>query len=342
MLRYAIALSLCLGILAGCSQSTPVVSKAPAPGPSTPIKVGDFQLNNPIDAGNVTLIPISYNKPISKQQEGNFITLGEAKKEGVVEIMEREGGEVSSLTVTNKGTRPILLLGGELLLGGKQDRIVARDVIVPPGKTVNVEVFCVEHDRWDGETQHFEYKDSVVPEKVRQAAAYDGQEAVWGEVGKVNEQAVFARGGTIAAGLSSETVTKAINSNLPKVLEGLKSQKDVVGVIYVLNGRIQSADLFGNPRIFEAAKESLVRGYLADGAPDASKPTFKIEMGTCRKFLEEILQDRDKRSKAQANGAAAEMSGRNVRGLELHMPSMTREDMAGSGYLHGNYAPKKH
>lgn len=336
MLRYAIALTICFGVLTGCSQSDTVAAKPPTPASPTTIKLGDFQLNNPIDAGNVTLIPISYNKPMT-QQEGNFITLGEAKKAGVVEITEREGEEVNSLTVTNKGDRPILLLGGELLLGGKQDRIVARDVVVPAGKTMNVEVFCVEHDRWDGKTEHFEYKDAVVPEKVRQAAAHDGQEAVWGEVAEYNLKGGHARGGTIAAGLSSDTVTKAVSNHLPKVLDSFKSQKNVVGVIYVLNGRIQSADLFGNPRIFDAAKESLLRGYLADGAPEESNPGFKIDSGTYRKFLEEILQDRDKRSRSTTNGVALDMDAKNVRGVELNMPAME----AVGGYVHGNYAPKK-
>ena len=112
----------------------------------------------------------------------------------------------------------------------------------------------------------------------------------------------------------------------------------VVGVIYVLNGRIQSADMFGNPRIFDAARESLVRGYLADGAPDASKPSFTVDAGTCRKFLEEIVQDRDTRSKAKAGSIAFDMDAKNVRGVELSTPSMMKEQ---GGFLHGNYAPKK-
>lgn len=340
MLRYAIAITMCLGILMGCGPSEPVAAKDTAVKDTpTAIKVGDFQLNNPIDAGNVTLIPIIHNKPMPKQQEGNFITLGEAKKEGVIVIQEREEEEVSSLTVTNKGARPILLLGGELLLGGKQDRIVARDVVIPPGKTMNVEVFCVENNRWDGENQHFEYKGAVVPEKVRQAAAYDGQEAVWGKVAEYNESGGLPGAGTIAAGLSSETVTKAINGHLPKVLESLKGQKNVVGVIYVLNGRIQSADLFGSPRIFDAAKEGLIRGYLADGVPAASKPSFKVETGTYRKFLQEILEDRDARSRMGGNGAAAKMDAKNLRGMELNMPA-SQGEVSSYNYLHGNYAPK--
>jgi hypothetical protein len=46
-----------------------------------------------------------------------------------------------------------VLIAGEMILGGKQDRIVGHDCIIEAGNTpVPLDVFCVEHGRWSGES----------------------------------------------------------------------------------------------------------------------------------------------------------------------------------------------
>lgn len=57
------------------------------------------------------------------------------------------GAQVSLLTVTNNGPHPALLLEGELLEGGQQHRTCARDVVLGPGETRDIDTFCVEAGR---------------------------------------------------------------------------------------------------------------------------------------------------------------------------------------------------
>jgi hypothetical protein len=65
------------------------------------------------------------------------------------------GAQVARLTVTNNGPHPALLLEGELLEGGQQHRICARDVVLGPDETRDIDTFCVEAGRWEaGETSH--------------------------------------------------------------------------------------------------------------------------------------------------------------------------------------------
>lgn len=338
MFRYAVAFTLCLGLIAGCSSDHPTVSTPPAPQTAS-VKVGDYTLQPPIYAGSVALVPVSMNKPLP-QQEGNFITLSEARKEGSVVISELESEDVNALKVENKGSRPLLLLGGDLLMGGKQDRIVARDVIIPPGKTVNVEVYCVEHGRWDDQSEHFEFKETVVPNDVRQAAAHEGQDAVWKEVDGYNQaNGSFEGSLSVSKGLSTEKVQKSISENVPKVMDALKEQKNVVGFIYVRNGELQSMDLFGNPKVFDIAKGSLLKGFLADGASFAAKKEAQVDMNACRKFLEHILKDRDAKPKRSAKaGESVAYETSYARGVEVgSLPSSS----AGTSLVHGNYSPKK-
>ena len=64
------------------------------------------------------------------------------------------GASVNQLVLINRGKRPLVLLAGELISGGKQDRIIAKDRIVAPGADpLPLDVFCVEHGRWSSGSQ---------------------------------------------------------------------------------------------------------------------------------------------------------------------------------------------
>ena len=66
------------------------------------------------------------------------------------------GSQVNQLVLMNRGKRPLLLLAGEVVSGGKQDRIIGKDRIVPIGSApLPLDVFCVEHGRWTGDSMQF-------------------------------------------------------------------------------------------------------------------------------------------------------------------------------------------
>ncbi len=62
--------------------------------------------------------------------------------------------EIPTLQVTPTGSQPVLLLDGDLLIGGKQDRIAIGSTLLPSGTTTAIAVRCVEPDRWSGSMQH--------------------------------------------------------------------------------------------------------------------------------------------------------------------------------------------
>src|SRR5262249_15075154 len=67
---------------------------------------------------------------------------------GLVDVREKDGGTVQELLVTSHAGRPVILFEGEILLGAKQNRMVAHTVVIAPGTTVVVPVGCVERGRW--------------------------------------------------------------------------------------------------------------------------------------------------------------------------------------------------
>ena len=58
--------------------------------------------------------------------------------------------------LVNNSKRPLLLLAGEIVTGGKQDRVIGKDRIVPAeSDPVDLSVFCVEPGRWVATSEHF-------------------------------------------------------------------------------------------------------------------------------------------------------------------------------------------
>ncbi|MCB9894845.1 MAG: hypothetical protein H6839_10370 [Planctomycetes bacterium] len=81
------------------------------------------------------------------------LTLEQALKSG--DCVIRESGKRGEVTAEVKGKRPVLALTGELLLGGMQDRLVARSTLLEPGKH-NLPVFTAETWQWPAGTEPFE------------------------------------------------------------------------------------------------------------------------------------------------------------------------------------------
>src|SRR5437016_13402313 len=93
------------------------------------------------------------------------------------------GASVNQLVLINRSKRPLLLLAGELVSGGKQDRVIGKDRIVPVGAPpLPLDVFCVEHGRWTGSSQ-FAAAKTIVHPSVRERAAVDQKQTeVWDAV----------------------------------------------------------------------------------------------------------------------------------------------------------------
>ena len=71
-----------------------------------------------------------------------------------VDVAERaDAPTVSELVVRNVGDRVALLLEGELLEGGWQQRALVHDLLLAPGAPMTISVACVEHGRWAGSSR---------------------------------------------------------------------------------------------------------------------------------------------------------------------------------------------
>jgi uncharacterized membrane protein YgcG len=162
------------GLGLACSWSSRVLEASPLSSqPSTAIAVraagspvrADWRVGAPIAFERLTVFPVISDQPTASVE---FITLDQGLRSGKVIITELgangrtrridrrqigDGAEVNRLALTNNSGKALVLIAGEMILGGKQDRIVGHDCIIEAGNVpVPFDVFCVEHGRWSGES----------------------------------------------------------------------------------------------------------------------------------------------------------------------------------------------
>ncbi len=168
---------------------------------------GDYKLLAPISHGDLTIFPVV---SITSHDTAQFLTLDEGIRSGEVQVMERgnlgsmirhlppgrpytDSAQVNQLVLVNNSKRPLILLAGEVVTGGKQDRVVGKDRIVPAeSDPVDLSVFCVEHGRWVGSTGKFDTHASVMAQpSVRKRAMADAdQSKVWEAVSSAKASVV--------------------------------------------------------------------------------------------------------------------------------------------------------
>jgi len=195
---------------------------------------------------------------------GDYITLDMAQAGNCVVIKERSNASVPTVLIKNTGKRPIYIMAGEIIIGGKQDRMVSFDIIIPAGKEIEVEVRCVEHGRWHGASAQFSPGGAVGSKKVRTALQFKTQHDVWDEVEKMcEEHDIASSSGTYGALLSSGDIDDKSKPFLDAMNKGLQ-RENMVGLIMALNGEIVCVDMFMNPDFFARVKEKLLKAYVLD------------------------------------------------------------------------------
>ena len=145
------------------------------------------QVGAPIAEGPMAVFPVYRKGPSAIE---SYLTLDEAIDQKVIILTEKgSSGSVPLVIIKNTGSLPIYISAGEVIIGGKQDRMVSYDVIIKPGKEMTVEVRCVEHGRWHAErSANFSSGKSMGSLKTRTAVQYKDQGEVWSEVAKENEK----------------------------------------------------------------------------------------------------------------------------------------------------------
>jgi hypothetical protein len=220
-----------------------VFGGVPGPDPVPGKPEGEWRLLGPVSYENLSIFPVV---SASSYDTSYFLTLDEGLANGEVQVREQgsegmvrnrdgvirpaysNGASVNQLVLINRSKRPLLLLAGELVSGGKQDRIIGKDRLVPAGsEPLPLDVFCVEHGRWSAGASFKDAKTIVHPSVREQAAVQQDQTRVWSAVrsGTTADVTAGAPAGIAGgSGAGSASPPPAAKLAAPAIAETIESE----------------------------------------------------------------------------------------------------------------------
>jgi len=195
----------------------------------------------------------------------SITTLDEARGRGELAISERGQATVPELAVDNRLSTPVLLLAGEILAGGKQNRVVTEDLLLPPHSgTRPLGVYCVEQGRWASSGGGFRASGAVASAGVRaRVMAKSDQTAVWSAV---REYASNLRASSATSSYTAVTESRAVEQRRAEVerhIDG-RAPAGAIGVAIFQGGRLLGLDVFSDASLFARQWPKLLRAAIVD------------------------------------------------------------------------------
>jgi len=300
---------------------------------------GDYTVLAPIGHGNLAVFPVVAS---ASHDTSEFLTLDEGLKSGEVEVTELgnirklqrpkdgvvvpprdplgDGARVNQLALVNNSKRPLLLLAGEVVTGGKQDRVIGKDrIVTPESDPIDLDVFCVEPGRWVGTRDKFgsggiaqDGNGVMAAPSVRGSAMADkDQNKVWAQAGRAAEQVTVEAQASLPAVAGPElrrelsqttsyakvmqndqiqakvnSVARPIEQEYESTIKQLRDRK-AVGVVVAVNGEIVWADIFASTSLLEKYWPKLVRSYAAEAVVTRGKGA-QVPQSAAQAFLAQM------------------------------------------------------
>lgn len=290
--------------------------------------VQQTRVGTPLHLGSLTMIPL-YGPALP---EPDYLTLAQSLETGLVSITETsEAGSVPRLRAENRGSRPILLVDGEELVGAKQNRILNLSILLPGSRVTDIPVSCVEQGRWGYRSRHFSDSDNPLYPSARRQKVADvslsiqhgdrvaNQSALWSDIERKRR-----RHGTASETGAMGDIYQSQHARIRDYLQAFSARPEQTGAAFGLNGTVRGIELFDSPRTLATYLPKLIRSWGLDALEQEQaqeEPVAAWEVSTALARLAEAEVRRfpslglgeDLRFGGQGDpGAALEYEGRVV------------------------------
>ena len=323
------------------------------------------------------------------------LTLAEALAKGSVTV--HETGSVQELQVENTGEEPVFVQSGDIVKGGKQDRVLTISMLIPArsGK-IPVGAFCVEEGRWTArgkeDVSRFVSADQALPSKaaklaikapkeprvaaaeppqgpvpreniagndgqrrpavqeqriVRGAPGLDRQGEVWKSVKETQDNLSRRLAAPVTAAQSPSSLQlsleneklKAAQDAYVKALDqsGLK-EEDVVGFVFAINGKLNSADVYPSNGLFRKMWPKLLNASVVEALSEKQKeekPVPAAEAPTPADILA-FLKEAERGKQAEARKVVHQEVEARTNDKSYFFETRS----AGGAFVHRNYLAK--
>ncbi|HSE17235.1 MAG TPA: DUF6569 family protein [Pyrinomonadaceae bacterium] len=308
----------------------------------------NYRLTGPYQHENLTIFLIH-----GPDQTGSrmFTPLQEAMERKLVIV--HETSEVNELAIENvSGSEEVFVQAGDIVKGGQQDRVLAVDLILPAKSgQIPISAFCVEHGRWSQrgaeQVNMFSMTQNMVASKeLKIATKHDVSQAkVWNEVdvaqtklsaGVAASVRASASQSSLQLALENEKVQASADDYLKKLSSIVEAHGDVIGFVFAINDKLNSADVYASSVMFNRfwsrlLKTAAIEAVAERPLQEKSKPVSIESAGEFLIASEKGTETIDEITKR------THMAKREV---EKSLFFETRDMEHGGSWIHRNYLMK--
>ena len=303
-------------------------------------RLGQLRFGLPISYRGLGLVPL-YAEPAPSPKP--YVTLQTALAKRLVTITEQPNATVPSLRLINEGACAVLIIDGDEVAGGRQNRVVNTTVLIPAKCSFDLPVSCVEQGRWQDDTPSFASGEAVYPslrakkvEDVGRAYAEMGapiadQGRVWQDIAE-RQYKMGTRSATHAMRDSYEQQRR----HLDRISQRLACPDDgPIGVVGLIAGHARTLDLFAQPDTLSDYWPRLVRSYAIEAL---DQPPIRPSLDSAVRLLNRPRKARRSGFPSPGLGTDVRFDGNGVTGAALviedfvvHAALFRRREKAVSG-----------
>ncbi len=208
---------------------------------------------------NITIIPLK-----TERNYIDILTLKKGFELGLVEVKECDQSQVNTLIVKNKSITPLILIDGEEVVGGDQNRIVNSTILIDAKSEMKIPVSCTEKNRW-GYKSEFKQSNYIANYRTRVAkecASRDSdhfQEVIWSSIDELEHKNSFS-----SATAAMEESYENLKITHEQIIEGFKIIEGQTGILIIIDGEIKGFEIFLNSEIYKEFHKKILKSYLID------------------------------------------------------------------------------
>lgn len=212
----------------------------------------------------------------------NVITLQEALATGEATVSERGSAsttDVHWVKIKNHGNKPIYVGSGEMLIGGRQDRVLVKDtILLPTGEEQLIPSMCIEQGRWSRKEKKFEYNGYVNPRLRKLLDKSGNQSLVWGEIySQLKSNKVQSPTLAYIAQKQNEEYILESNGYLNYFRNKLLKDSSIVGIVCLSGDEVIGTDIYVSQRLFLSQAIELIAGYTEEAITGGKAVTVPLE-----------------------------------------------------------------
>ena len=254
------------------------------------------EYDSAVTACRLQLIPLKRIEPMlpadTFTQNKTAITLKQGMQQKTVRVKEHGNymvDDINWLLIENKSGKDVLIKSGEMVTGGRQDRVFARDTVLSSSnKAHKVPVYCIEEERWSKTEKKFVHRGPISSGLQKIIDSAHSQTKVWDEIRKLLKQNNQTSSSSYAFLLNNKKITDTAFRCNAELFQKLRmSDSSYVGFIAVTGNKILGAEVFINSSLFYQTLPQLLEKYGTEAAWFGSTPLLNKE--DIKTYADELL-----------------------------------------------------